>query len=105
RPCPSGSSALILISTPMRRARSGCCACAESGHVTAAPPKSAMKSRRLMEITPQDQDRGQLYRDQNRPAQQIRPLNVRASFCATLEETRTCVDCRFMSALPPKADK
>ena len=34
---------------PMRRIRSGCCARAASGHA-AAPPRSAMKLRRLMQI-------------------------------------------------------
>ena len=32
----------------MRRIRSACCACAASGHAAAAPPRTAMKSRRLM---------------------------------------------------------
>ena len=43
-----GSSAAKLMSTPMRRMRSRCCARAASGHATAAPPISVMKSRRLM---------------------------------------------------------
>ena len=36
-----------VMSTPMRRIRSGCCARAASGHA-AAPPISVMNSRRLM---------------------------------------------------------
>ncbi len=32
----------------MRRIRSGCCARTASGHAAAAPPRSAMNSRRLM---------------------------------------------------------
>ena len=35
------------VSTPMRRTRSGCCARAASGHA-AAPPRTVMKSRRLI---------------------------------------------------------
>jgi Terminase small subunit len=38
----------VKVSTPMRRMRSGCCARAASGHAAAAPPRSAMKLRRLM---------------------------------------------------------
>src|SRR5215475_8125179 len=48
RACPSGSSAAVFMSTPMRRIRSPCCARAAIGHVAAAPPRSVMKSRRLM---------------------------------------------------------
>ena len=40
------ASAARCISTPMRRARSRCCACAAIGHVT-APPSSVMNSRRF----------------------------------------------------------
>jgi hypothetical protein len=43
----SGSSAAVDISTPMRRIRPPCCAGATSGHATAAPPRSAMNSRRF----------------------------------------------------------
>ena len=42
----SGSSAAAVISTPMRRIRSPCCARAASGHAAAAPPSSVMNSRR-----------------------------------------------------------
>jgi hypothetical protein len=38
----------VPISTPSRRSDSGFSARAESGHATAAPPRSEMKSRRLM---------------------------------------------------------
>ena len=38
----------MLISTPMRRMRSGCCARAASGHAAAAPPSSEMNWRRFM---------------------------------------------------------
>ena len=48
RACPSGSSAARLMSTPMRRIRSACCARAASGHAAAAPPSSVMNSRRLV---------------------------------------------------------
>ena len=37
RICDSGSSALVPMSTPIRRMRSPCCACAASGNPTAAP--------------------------------------------------------------------
>src|SRR5262249_15342326 len=43
----SGSSAARFMSTPMRRIRSACCARAASGHAAAAPPRSAIKSRRF----------------------------------------------------------
>ena len=46
RACPSGSSAAVFMSTPMRRTRSACCARAASGQATAAPPRSVMNSRR-----------------------------------------------------------
>jgi hypothetical protein len=42
RACPSGSSAGKFA---MRRMRSPCCARAATGHATAAPPSSVMKSR------------------------------------------------------------
>src|SRR5262249_36350761 len=45
RACPSASSAARFTSTPIRRIRSPCCARAASGHTTAAPPSSVMKSR------------------------------------------------------------
>src|SRR5262245_63102366 len=35
-------------STPMRRIRSGCCACVVSGHTATEVPISVMKSRRLI---------------------------------------------------------
>ena len=47
RACPSGSSAAVVMSTPIRRIRSGCCALAASGHVTAAPLMSVTNSRRF----------------------------------------------------------
>ena len=47
RACPSGSSAASVMSTPMRRIRSPCCARAASGHA-AAPPSSVMNSRRSL---------------------------------------------------------
>ena len=37
-----------LMSTPMRRIRSPCCARAASGHAAAAPPSSVMNSRRFI---------------------------------------------------------
>jgi hypothetical protein len=43
----SASFATWLIRTPMRRTRSGCCASTATGHVAAAPPTSAMNSRRF----------------------------------------------------------
>ena len=56
RPCvnressafPSGSFSSTLISTPISRMRSGCCACAASGRVTTTPPRRLMNSRRCM---------------------------------------------------------
>jgi hypothetical protein len=47
RACPTGSSALVLMSTPNLRMRSGCCAPATSG-IAAAPPISVINSRRLI---------------------------------------------------------
>jgi hypothetical protein len=47
RTCPSTSAAALLMSTPISRIRSVCCARAASGSA-AAPPMSVMKSRRLM---------------------------------------------------------
>ena len=44
----SVSLAAYGIKIPMRRIRKGGCARAASGHVTAAPPSSAMNSRRLI---------------------------------------------------------
>src|SRR4249919_548920 len=44
----SGSSAAKVISTPMRRLRSACCALAAIGHPAAAPPSSVMNSRRFV---------------------------------------------------------
>src|ERR1039457_5929504 len=38
-----------FISTPTRRIRSGCCACAANGHA-AAPPRSVMNSRRCISV-------------------------------------------------------
>src|SRR5262249_7532556 len=43
-----GSSMAVDINTPMRRTLSACCARAASGHAAAAPPRSVMKSRRIM---------------------------------------------------------
>src|SRR5215469_14983612 len=37
---------VLIISTPMRRIPSGCCALAASGHAAAAPPSRAMNVRR-----------------------------------------------------------
>jgi len=48
RACPSLSSAAKLISTPMRRIRSGCCARVVTGHAAAEPTMTLMKSRRLV---------------------------------------------------------
>ena len=45
---PPGLSAARFTSTPMRRARSPCCACAARGHATATPPSAASNSRRPM---------------------------------------------------------
>ena len=48
RACASRSFAAGLISTPMRRIRSACCARATNGQAAAAPPSSVMNSRRLI---------------------------------------------------------
>jgi hypothetical protein len=48
RAFPSGSLSPYAISTPMRRMRSPCCACATIGHA-AALPSPAMNCRRLIE--------------------------------------------------------
>ena len=48
RACPSLSSAAKLMSTPIRRIRSGCCARAANGHAAAALPRRVMNSRRCM---------------------------------------------------------
>src|SRR5262249_15000396 len=42
-----GSFSTRSLSTPTRRVRWGCCARPASGHVTAAPLRTAMNSRRL----------------------------------------------------------
>jgi len=47
RALPSASSAAVLMSTPIRRIRSRCCACAASGHTAAAPPSSLMNCLRF----------------------------------------------------------
>ena len=57
RACASGSSAAAVMSTPMRRIRSGCCARAASGHAAAAPPSSVMNSRRLLIRSPRRRGR------------------------------------------------
>jgi len=54
--CCSGSSAVVFMSTPMRRTRSVCCARAASGHATAAP-SSVMNSRRLLIRSPHPRSR------------------------------------------------
>jgi hypothetical protein len=46
RACPSGSSAAVLMSTPIRRMRSACCARVARGNDAAAHPTSAKNSRR-----------------------------------------------------------
>jgi hypothetical protein len=48
RVCTSGSSAAVLMSTPIRRIRSGWCPLAVTGHAAAAPPSSVINSRRPM---------------------------------------------------------
>ena len=59
RACAFGSFSGTFISTPMRRARSPCCARAKSGQVAAAEPAmTLMKSRRL--IAPPRFGRGML---------------------------------------------
>ena len=57
RACPSGSSAPVDMSTPMRRRRSPCCARTASGHAAAAPPSKPMNSRRLKSRPPFLEDR------------------------------------------------
>jgi hypothetical protein len=42
----TGSFSSVPVSTPMRRTRSACCACATTGHA-AALPSPAMNARRL----------------------------------------------------------
>src|ERR1700730_1537113 len=54
--CASASFAAWPMRTPMRRIRSDCSARAASGHAAAAPPRSAMNSRRLIVVP-----RGQNY--------------------------------------------
>src|SRR6516162_1072494 len=48
RDCASGSLSERPISTPIRRIRLDCCACAASGHAATAPPSAASNSRRPM---------------------------------------------------------
>src|SRR5262245_755005 len=48
RACASASSAVRLMSTPMRRIRSGCCACAANGQDAADPAINLMNWRRLI---------------------------------------------------------
>src|SRR6516164_3912704 len=54
RAWPYGSSAARFMSTPMR---SGCCARAASGHVTAAPPSVVIKVRRVVTRSPRRRGR------------------------------------------------
>src|SRR4029079_1167618 len=45
------SVSLNAISTPIRRTRTICCACAETGQTVAALPRTLMKSRHLLADT------------------------------------------------------
>src|SRR5262245_64993811 len=56
RACASTSSAVMAISTPMRRIFSDCCATAASGQVAVEPAITFMKSRRLI-ASPEAQDK------------------------------------------------
>jgi polar amino acid transport system substrate-binding protein len=51
--CCSGSSAVVFMSTPMRRTRSPCCARAASGQATAAAPPSVAKNFRRQSGVPE----------------------------------------------------
>jgi hypothetical protein len=46
--CACGSVSAVIISTPIRRTTSGCCARAVSGRATAAPPRRVMNARRFI---------------------------------------------------------
>src|SRR5262249_10066077 len=48
RACHSASSAGRVLSTPIRRIRSGCCSPAADGPAAPAPPSSVMNSRRRL---------------------------------------------------------
>jgi hypothetical protein len=47
----------MIINSPTRRIRGGCCALAAIGHIAAAPPSSVMKSRRFTASTSRASER------------------------------------------------
>jgi hypothetical protein len=80
----------------------GCCARETSGHTTAAPPTSAMKSRRLTDVPPPWAE------DYTLPDYRLRTHFVHHStswsLMSALGQKQTLGHVRAMSALPPKAD-
>jgi hypothetical protein len=74
RTCPNGSSAPRFISTPIRRTRSGCCACAAAGKAIAELAIPWMNSRRRMRL-PFGAEDGTIAREMTARAQAPRPEN------------------------------
>ena len=92
RACASGLSLSGYgMSTPIRRVRSGCCARATNGHVT-APPINVMNSRRLI-ASPKSQE---AHRSGSE-------LGGESPTDFALGQKQTFASQKAMSALPPKA--
>src|SRR5262249_3743495 len=84
----------VPMSTAIRAICSRCCARTAVGHMTVAPPRSMMNSRRLI-APPEAQDEAS-YR--------FKPVLGKAPPMSALGQKRTLEQVRVMSALPPKAD-
>src|SRR5262245_22055606 len=115
RACASASSAVMAISTPMRRIFSDCCATAVSGQIAVEPAITFMKSRRLI-ASPEAQDKA-LYQLKvghckgGRVGSDVR-FGSKADICTAPAHVRFTPNSDresrhpqpVMSALPPKAD-
>src|SRR5262249_14256613 len=98
RACASTSSAVMAISTPMRRTFSDCCATAASGQVAVEPAITFMKSRRLI-ASPEAQDKASCginvaHWKGSRRGQPMSALGQKQTYAAH----------QPLSALPLKAD-
>src|SRR5258708_19113088 len=80
------------VSSAIRCSRPGCCARAASGHVAAAPPRSAMKLRRLMQNCP---SRAKPTKGQRCASQQNWLAKRR---CGSFASDRRAADTRRLSA-------
>src|SRR5450631_1643628 len=78
----------------MRRARSVCWACAESGHVTAAPPTAKMNSRRFIGNPPRC----------SQPERKRFFGTVQADGCPSWVKLGNARSEPMFSALPPTTD-